>query len=220
MGWRQSSRELGRPTCIENDANAAALGRSRLGAGVNSRAMLHHRQHRSGRGPCAGWAAVSGRTGRCRRDGTHHHGAQRAPMQLWEQGLPRGGRVRDGHSQARPGLPSLRGGPSPPSPVLARSPPEWWQRPPGRRSTASAILREAFEYLGTAVASALNLLDLDAVVIGGGVSQVGDVLFDTVKRKWPLATHRRQRRDVVSCQPPWAPMPGSWAPRAACREYS
>ena len=49
--------------------------------------------------------------------------------------------------------------------------------------TASAILREAFEYLGTAVASALNLLDLDAVVIGGGVSQVGDVLFDTVKQK-------------------------------------
>ncbi|HOK70481.1 MAG TPA: ROK family protein, partial [Bacillota bacterium] len=48
--------------------------------------------------------------------------------------------------------------------------------------TATAILRNAFEYLGIVVANIVNLLNVEMVVIGGGVSQIGGMLFDTVRR--------------------------------------
>lgn len=192
LGWRSVglaaivARELGRPTCIENDANAAALAESRLGAGVNSRAMLYI-------------TVSTGVGGGLVLDGRLYRGA-------------RGGAGEIGHITMVPNGPLCSCGSRgcleavASGTAIARRGQELASRPAGRTiaaiagsgpvtarvvaeaarqgdPTASAILREAFEYLGTAVASALNLLDLDAVVIGGGVSQVGDVLFDTVKQK-------------------------------------
>ncbi|MDR2734601.1 MAG: ROK family protein [Spirochaetota bacterium] len=52
---------------------------------------------------------------------------------------------------------------------------------------ACALMREAGEMLGAALASAANLLNFDAVVIGGGVSAAGDVLFE------PMRASFRQR---------------------------
>lgn len=39
----------------------------------------------------------------------------------------------------------------------------------------------AFNYLGIGITNAINTFDPDVVIIGGGVSQVGEVLFDAVK---------------------------------------
>ena len=193
LGWRSVglaaivARELGRPTCIENDANAAALAESRLGAGVNSRAMLYITVSTGVGGALVLMGGCIGRTGRCRQIG-HITMVPNGPLCSCGS---RGGleAVASGTAIARRGqelasrpagrtIAAIAGS----GPVTARVVAEAARQ---GDPTASAILREAFEYLGTAVASALNLLDLDAVVIGGGVSQVGDVLFDTVKQKGP-----------------------------------
>ena len=50
----------------------------------------------------------------------------------------------------------------------------------GADSVAVQIVREGARYLGIAVANAINLLDLDCVVIGGGVSRSGDLWWDTL----------------------------------------
>lgn len=44
------------------------------------------------------------------------------------------------------------------------------------------ILNQAFEYLGIGIAGLINLLTPEAVVIGGGVAQAGDILFDNVRK--------------------------------------
>jgi glucokinase len=47
---------------------------------------------------------------------------------------------------------------------------------------AAQVLAEAFEYLGIGVTNAIHAFDPQLVIIGGGVSRVGTVLFSTVAR--------------------------------------
>jgi glucokinase-like ROK family protein len=44
------------------------------------------------------------------------------------------------------------------------------------------IFNKAMEYLGLGIAALVNLFSPEVVVIGGGVSQAGDILFDKVKK--------------------------------------
>ncbi len=46
---------------------------------------------------------------------------------------------------------------------------------------AARIMRQAGEYLGRAIAAAVNLVNPETVVIGGGVSQAGEVLFGPLR---------------------------------------
>ncbi len=46
---------------------------------------------------------------------------------------------------------------------------------------AEKVVNRAAFYLGTALANVLNLLDLNAVIIGGGVSNAGDTLLNPLK---------------------------------------
>ena len=48
---------------------------------------------------------------------------------------------------------------------------------------ARQIWQEIADWLGTALASIAWLLNPDAFVIGGGVAQAGDLIFDPLKRK-------------------------------------
>lgn len=43
-------------------------------------------------------------------------------------------------------------------------------------------LEETGYYLGIAVANAINILNPDKIVIGGGIAQAGDLLFDPIRR--------------------------------------
>ena len=47
---------------------------------------------------------------------------------------------------------------------------------------AKDIRDEALNYLGIGVANAVSIFDPEMVIIGGGVTQVGDVLFDRVRQ--------------------------------------
>lgn len=47
---------------------------------------------------------------------------------------------------------------------------------------ARAILREAGEALGTGLGSALNLLNLDRIAVGGGISLAGPALFEGIEK--------------------------------------
>ena len=51
-----------------------------------------------------------------------------------------------------------------------------------KNQKAIKIWQEAGEYLGVALAGVTNLLNLDAVVIGGGVANAGKILFDKIKK--------------------------------------
>lgn len=46
---------------------------------------------------------------------------------------------------------------------------------------AERLIREAGRYLGIGIANAVNLLSPDIVIIGGGVSRAGDILFEEVR---------------------------------------
>ena len=47
---------------------------------------------------------------------------------------------------------------------------------------AKEIVDNAMNYLGIGVANAISIFDPEMVIIGGGVSKVGDILFDTVRK--------------------------------------
>lgn len=49
-------------------------------------------------------------------------------------------------------------------------------------SVAKDIIDDAMNYLGIAVANAVSIFDPEYVIIGGGVSKAGDVVFDTVRK--------------------------------------
>lgn len=48
-------------------------------------------------------------------------------------------------------------------------------------AVAKEILHEAFDYMGIAVANLITIFDPEMVVIGGGVSGIGNLFFDRVK---------------------------------------
>lgn len=47
---------------------------------------------------------------------------------------------------------------------------------------AAKIWEQAGEHLGIALAAAINLIDLDVVVVGGGVANAGEALFTSVRK--------------------------------------
>ena len=48
-------------------------------------------------------------------------------------------------------------------------------------SLAERLMRAVGEYLGIALANAISLLDPQRVVVGGGVSKAGDILFRAIR---------------------------------------
>lgn len=57
-------------------------------------------------------------------------------------------------------------------------------------SQITELVEQVFEYLGMGIVSLINTFDLEKVVIGGGVSQVGDPLFQAIRtyvRKYALS---------------------------------
>ncbi len=58
-----------------------------------------------------------------------------------------------------------------------------------------SLVEEVFHYIGVACVTLINLLDPEKIIIGGGVAQVGEPLFDYVRQyvsKYPLNPGSRQ----------------------------
>ena len=57
-------------------------------------------------------------------------------------------------------------------------------------SLAKEIVREATEYIGIAIANAVNFIDPELIILEGGVAKAGDILIDGIKR----VVERRQMK--------------------------
>lgn len=185
-------RNLGIPCVVDNDANAGALGESRFGAargaesmmyvtlstGIGSGIVCHGRLHR-------GRDGMAGEIG--------HFPLQPAD-ELCTCGLKTGctealasGRALDrlardlaaseAHSpESRGTLLSLCQG----SPERATAKELALAAQEGD-ADASAIFREAIRHLAHALLMAIRLLNPDKIVLGGGVTQSGDFLIESIR---------------------------------------
>jgi len=185
---------LGRPAVLENDANAAALGEFRYGAGRGARSLVY-------------LTVSTGIGGGIILDGKLWHGLKDGAGEVGHMTL-----VSDGPLCGcgnRGCLEALASGPS-----IARRAREALAR--GRQSrlrdlpdvTAADVARLAREgdpvagevwdgtvrYLGVGVAAIVTILAPERVVLGGGVTEAGDWLFE------PLRREVRQRVKLVAVE--------------------
>jgi glucokinase len=175
-GWenvhlvREVADVWGVPVEMDNDANAAALGEVRFGAGQGQRNVLYV-------------TVSTGIGGGVVLDGELYRGSRGLSGEI-------------GHTIVQPGGPVCACGKRgcleavAAGPALGRAYAELASQPVGSVTgeevfrlaaagdpVAARVLAEAIEYLGIGLANAINLLDPDLVVVGGGVSRAGDRLF-------------------------------------------
>jgi glucokinase len=178
---------LAMPVHLENDANAAALGENRFGAGRGARDMVYV-------------TASTGIGGGLILDGHLYHGASGLAGEIGHQTvLPHGPvcgcgnrgcleSLASGTAIARRGRESVaRGVPTVISELaqgdsLRISAKLVAQAAERGDSEARMILSQAMDYLGIGMANLVNLLNPELIVIGGGLTKLGDMLFDSVRR--------------------------------------
>ncbi|MEK7405178.1 MAG: ROK family protein [Acidobacteriota bacterium] len=178
-GWRDIplaeiiAREFGLPCRVENDANAAGLAEARFGAARGYANVFY-----------VTWSTGIG-TGIV-LDGRIYHGKNGAAGE--------GGHVTiDYQSRTRcncgtPGcVEALVSG----SAILlhtGRSPEEIGRAAGAGDAAANRILDETCLMFGAWLGSMISLLDPDIIVIGGGVAQIGEPLFERLRRVAPGRT--------------------------------
>jgi glucokinase len=192
-GWRDVplrqliQDELGLPTALENDANAAALAEHRFGAGRGTKHMIYV-------------TASTGIGGGFILNGELYDGATGAAGEIGHMTiLPQGpycgcgnrgclealasGRAiaREARERVTCGIPTLiadlaEGDPERISAKLVA------QAAAQGDTEAEEILDEAMTYLGVGMANLVNLFNPELIVIGGGLTKMGPRLFDPVRR--------------------------------------
>ena len=180
----------GRASFVENDANAAALAEAWLGAGRGGHDVLY-----------VTLGTGSGRRAGLRR--THLDGAQRVRgRDRAHPGRPRRPAVRlrlvglPGDDRRHPGLDAARGGAAGrgaavhagrPSPL---DPQAIVEAARGEDAVALEVVDGAARAVGIGIAAVLDLLNVDRVVLGGGVANAGFFLLERIveearKRTFP-----------------------------------
>ncbi len=61
---------------------------------------------------------------------------------------------------------------------------------------AGRVFRRAAEYLGIGIANLVNIFNPEAVVLGGGVAQAGDILFDELRKTVHARALKKISKDV------------------------
>jgi glucokinase len=202
-GWRDFPlRErllaaYGAPTVVDNDAKAMALGEHWRGAGQGARCLL-------------GIVVSTGVGGGIVADGRLLDGAHGNAGHIGHVIVaPRGPRcacgargcveaVASGPSIARAATAALeRGARSPLRGVEPLTAAAVAAAARAGDSLARALFRRAGRALGRGIASAAALVDLDCVVIGGGVSQAGMLLFDPLRAELARRARLTFTRDLV-----------------------
>ncbi|MDQ5822683.1 MAG: ROK family protein [Chloroflexota bacterium] len=187
---------LGLPTVLDNDAKAFALGEALFGAGKGARCMLGMVVSTGvGGGIVVDGKLVDGATGNAghvghvlvSKDGPRCYCGGHGCLTVYASGTGLAARAREALEQ---GIPSS----------LAALPIEQVTGEAVAQAAAQGdalgvdLMQSAAQALGMGIASAANLLDLDRVVIGGGVSQSGDLLFkplqEELRRRATLAFSR------------------------------
>lgn len=173
-------KKLGRPVVIENDANAAALGEYWKGAGRGAKSLV-----------CL--TLGTGVGGGIVLDGRVWHGAKGIAGEIGHMTVIRGGRrCNCGNRGCLEAYASSRG-------IIARMQ-ELLMREKTRRDEkitmerigalakagdrqARRTVEDTGVILGIAIANIANILNPEVVVLGGGVSNLGDRLFDPIKEE-------------------------------------
>jgi glucokinase len=179
------------PLIVDNDANLAALAEHRLGAARGARVSI---TLTVGTGIGAGVVV----------DGQVLRGAWGGAGELGHLALGRGGR------ECRCGIPGCVE-PEASGSGLAHHAREAGLEPAEARTVfaaaaagdprARALLETMADRLGAAVGAAVNLLNPEVVVVGGGVAQAGEALMVPLRSavgRYALATHRQGLRVVAA----------------------
>ncbi|MBU0493672.1 MAG: ROK family protein [Chloroflexi bacterium] len=186
------------PTFLENDANAAALGEHRFGAGRGTRHMVYVTVSTGiGGGFILDGKLYSGATGGAAEvghvtilpHGPHCGCGRRGCLEALASGTAI---AREGAELLMRGVPTriaeLAGGD--PGRVSAKM---VAQAAAEGDVEAQEIIDEAMMYLGLGMANLVNLINPEMMVIGGGLANMGDVLLDPVRR----TIHRRAFRTAA-----------------------
>ncbi|MDX1933581.1 MAG: ROK family protein [Capsulimonadales bacterium] len=179
------SQQIGLPVFMGNDANVAALGEFRFGAGRAVRTMV---MVTLGTGIGGGiildgklWTGSSGGAGEIghiivaagQRGGAAVFGALESMGQIAAINECAARKICSGRKT-----------------VLTEKVDDWHFLEPKVIAEAAnegdAVAIEVFEevgyFIGLGIASMINLLDPEMVVIGGGVAQAGELIFDPIRR--------------------------------------
>jgi len=179
--------ELGLPTALENDANAAALAEHRFGAGVGTKHMIYVTASTGiGGGFILNGELYNGATGGAGEighmtilpQGPHCGCGNRGCLEALASGRAI---ARDARERVKCGVPTLiadlaEGDLERISAKLVA------QAAAQGDMEAQEILDEAMTYLGVGMANLVNLFNPELIVIGGGLTKMGARLFDPVRR--------------------------------------
>jgi glucokinase len=180
------AQTFGLPTRVLHDVKAAALGEARFGAGAQAR---HLAFLNIGTGVAVGlilrgqvYSGAAGRAGEIghvcmQRDGPACVCGRRGCLEALASGpaIVRQAQAAIARNQDT-AIFRLADGDA--SQITAETVAE-----AARQSDdlALALIAEAADYLGLAVAGLINVLDLECVIIGGGLSQMGDLFLDPIR---------------------------------------
>ncbi len=181
-------QHLGLPTIIDNDANAGALGEFAFGAGQNSRHIVYYTVstgigggividgsiYRGGNGYAGelGHVTIS-------RDGPKCDCGNRGCLEALCSGTAMGRRAaRAVQKHPRKGRAIARAAND--NPITAKA---LFDAARSGDPSARALVGEICTDLGQGLAMTANALAPDVIVIGGGVSNAGRVLFEPLRRE-------------------------------------
>ena len=168
------------PVLLENDSNAATLGEALAGAGRGARVVVYSN---AGSGIGAGLVI----------DGALYRGRPSGEMELGHVRLARGGGILEDTSAGWALDRKVRAAvAADPDGALARLAAKAGVAPSARLlpaaiasddATARAILDEAAGFYAHALAHVVQLLNPDAIVLGGGVATIGEPWRESVARQ-------------------------------------
>ncbi|OGB95957.1 MAG: hypothetical protein A2Z31_01695 [candidate division NC10 bacterium RBG_16_65_8] len=174
---------LGLPTILENDANAAALGEFRYGAGRGAQSIVY-------------MTVSTGIGGGIILDGKVWHGLKDAAGEVGHMTVSPDGPVcgcgNRGCLEAMASGPSIArrardlmtaGRTSRLSEVTKLTSADVARLAKDGDPVASEVWGEAVGYLGIGVAAVITILAPERVVIGGGVTNAGDFLFEPLRQE-------------------------------------
>ncbi|MDW8240453.1 MAG: ROK family protein [Acidobacteriota bacterium] len=185
---------FGKPTLVDNDANAAGLAEALFGAGVGYDHVLYvtvstgigtgliHRQRiyhgKNGSAGEGGHVTIDhqGRLCGCGRRGCIE--AYASGTALTKRAVER---ITTSATPSKI-LDLVDGDVSRINPIVIA------QATQQGDALAGQLIEETGLYLSIWLGGMLNLLDPDVVIIGGGVSAIGDLLFDTIRAHLPSYT--------------------------------
>jgi glucokinase len=201
---------LGLPAVLDNDAKAFALGEALFGAGYGARCMLGMVVSTGvGGGIVANGRLFDGATGNAghvghiivSREGPRCYCGGIGCLTVYASGT--GIAARAVNALKRRGRTDLMGTPA--EEVTGRAVAE---AAASGDPLAVRLMHDASLALARGIAGAANLLDLDRVVIGGGVAQSGELLFAPLRRELKRRAKLAFSRDLEVRQAQLGPEAG------------